>query len=89
MNVSRRAGSVLLRRAEKWCQLHSRSDCVNGQAYIALRVYRSSHAIQANNYSNVVVVRPNDLGVRRPDLWNWEPNNKLPPLLWRLEYEPT
>lgn len=83
MNVSRRAGSVLLRRAEKWYQLHSRSDCVNGQIYIALRVYRSIQAIGVNNYSNVVVVRPDDLGVRRPDLWNWEPNNKLPLSLWR------
>lgn len=83
MNVSRRAGSVLLRRAEKWYQLHSRSDCVNGQIYIALRVYRSIQTIGVNNYSNVVVVRPDDLGVRRPDLWNWEPNNKLPLSLWR------
>ena len=88
MNVSRRAGSVLLRRAEKWYQLHSRSDCVNGQIYIALRVYRSIQTIGVNNYSNVVVVRPDDLGVRRPDLWGWEKEIGTQPLLWRPSYEP-
>lgn len=89
MNVSRRAGTVLLHKAEKWYQLHSESECVYGQVYIFLRVYRSVRAIRVNDYSNVVVVKPGRVDVRRPDLWGWEKEIGTQPLLWRPSYEPT